>query len=336
MFCLISGLSVIIGVGIAIIIHLIAKHRSILEEMRNKVEELESTQRKMYHDLERQRAKNREFEKDAEKEVKLYEIIKDLTKTLDEIEMFRIFKERLKEYIQVEDCIFIDSTHLSLTHSLEYYLFPIRVENDIRGYLAVKGCREEDLDLFHILANQFALGMRRIKLYRAIEEMAITDELTGVYVRRYVLDRFFESLLRANKFNSPLGFLMIDVDNFKKINDCYGHLVGDAVLREVANRIKSTAREIDLVGRYGGEEFCVILLDTDKEGARRAGERICKVVSEKPIIAYNETLEVTVSVGVASFPDDGKDPYSIIEVADRALYEAKHLGKNRTVVLGQG
>ncbi len=335
MFCLISVLSVIIGVGLAIIGHLIVKHRKIVEEMERKVQELESTQRKMYHDLERQRAKNRQFERDAEKEVKLYEIIKDLTNTLDEIEMFKIFKEKLKEYIQVEDCVFIDSTQLSLTHSLEYYLFPIRVENDIRGYLAVKGCREEDLDVFHILANQFALGMRRIKLYRAIEEVAITDELTGVFVRRYVLDRFFESLLRANKFNSPLSFLMIDVDNFKKINDSYGHLVGDAVLKEVANRIKSTAREIDLVGRYGGEEFCVILLDTDKEGAKRAGERICKVVSEKPIIAYNETLNVTVSVGVASFPEDGKDPYTIIEVADKALYEAKRSGKNRTVVLGQ-
>lgn len=124
------------------------------------------------------------------------------------------------------------------------------------------------------------------------------------------------------------------MDNFKKINDTYGHLVGDAVLKEVASRIKSTAREIDLVGRYGGEEFCVILLDTDKKGAQRAGERICEVVSSSPIIAYNETLNVTVSVGVASFPEDGKDPYSIIEIADQALYTAKRQGKNRTVVLG--
>ncbi len=334
MFCLMASLTTVIGIGLGIIIYLIRKHRRIVAEMKAKVEELESTRKKMYYDLERQRTKNRQFERAAEKEVRLYEIIKDLTKTLDEVEMFKTFKEKLKEYIEVEDCIFIDSSQLSLTHSLEYYLFPIRVENDIRGYLAVKGCQEKDLDVFHILANQFALGMRRIKLYKAIEEMAITDELTGVYVRRYVLDRFFESLLRANKFGSPLGFLMIDVDNFKKINDTYGHLVGDAVLKEVASRIKSTAREIDLVGRYGGEEFCVILLDTDKKGAQRAGERICEVVSSSPIIAYNETLNVTVSVGVASFPEDGKDPYSIIEIADQALYTAKRQGKNRTVVLG--
>ena len=329
-----ASLTTVIGIGLGIIIYLIRKHRRIVAEMKAKVEELESTRKKMYYDLERQRTKNRQFERAAEKEVRLYEIIKDLTKTLDEVEMFKTFKEKLKEYIEVEDCIFIDSSQLSLTHSLEYYLFPIRVENDIRGYLAVKGCQEKDLDVFHILANQFALGMRRIKLYKAIEEMAITDELTGVYVRRYVLDRFFESLLRANKFGSPLGFLMIDVDNFKKINDTYGHLVGDAVLKEVASRIKSTAREIDLVGRYGGEEFCVILLDTDKKGAQRAGERICEVVSSSPIVAYNETLNVTVSVGVASFPEDGKDPYSIIEIADQALYTAKRQGKNRTVVLG--
>ncbi len=334
MFCLMFSLTIVVGIGLGVILYLVRKHRKIVAEMKAKVEELESTRKKMYYDLERQRAKNRQFERAAEKEVRLYEIIKDLTKTLDEVEMFKTFKEKLKEYIEVEDCIFIDSSQLSLTHSLEYYLFPIRVENDIRGYLAVKGCKEKDLDVFHILANQFALGMRRIKLYKAIEEMAITDELTGVYVRRYVLDRFFESLLRANKFGSPLGFLMIDVDDFKKINDTYGHLVGDAVLKEVASRIKSTAREIDLVGRYGGEEFCVILLDTDKKGAQRAGERICEVVSASPVIAYNETLNVTVSVGVAAFPEDGKDPYSIIEIADQALYTAKRQGKNRTVVLG--
>ncbi len=331
MFCLTLILSIIFGVGGWIIIYLLAKNKKISADMEFKIQELEKTRQRMYYDLEAQRRKNREFEKDAEKEVKLYEIIKSLTKTLDEIEMFKIFKEKLKEYINVEDCMFIDSTELSLTHSMEYYLFPIRVENDIRGYLAVKGCKDEDLDVFHILANQFALGMRRIKLYKAIEEMAITDELTGTFLRRYVLDRFFESLLRANKFGSPLSFLMIDVDDFKKINDSYGHLVGDAVLKEVASRIMSTAREIDLVGRYGGEEFCVILLDTDKNGARMAAERICSVVSERPITAYNESLSVTVSVGVASFPEDGKDPYTIIEVADKALYEAKKTGKNRFV-----
>ena len=331
MFCLTLILSIIFGVGGWIIIYLLAKNKKISADMEFKIQELEKTRQRMYYDLEAQRRKNREFEKDAEKEVKLYEIIKSLTKTLDEIEMFKIFKEKLKEYINVEDCMFIDSTELSLTHSMEYYLFPIRVENDIRGYLAVKGCKDEDLDVFHILANQFALGMRRIKLYKAIEEMAITDELTGTFLRRYVLDRFFESLLRANKFGSPLSFLMIDVDDFKKINDSYGHLVGDAVLKEVASRIMSTAREIDLVGRYGGEEFCVILLDTDKNGARMAAERSCSVVSERPITAYNESLSVTVSVGVASFPEDGKDPYTIIEVADKALYEAKKTGKNRFV-----
>ncbi len=333
MFCLIFGLTLVWTIGFAIIWHLILKHKDIEISMQEKVRQLEVTCKSLYKELEAQRRKNLEFEHAAEREVKLYEIIRDLVKTLDEIEMFKIFKEKLKEYIEVEDCLFIDSGHLSLVHSMEYYLFPIRVENDIRGYLAVKGLKQEDLDVFHILANQFALGLRRIKLYKAIEEMAITDELTGVYVRRYVLEKFYESLLRANKFNSELSFLMIDVDDFKKINDTYGHLIGDAVLREVALRIKSTAREIDLVGRYGGEEFCVILLDTDKEGAKKAGERICEVVSNEPIVAYNESLNVTVSVGVASFPQDGKDPYTIIEMADKALYKAKRSGKNKTVVI---
>jgi len=333
--CTVVVLTIIYIVGGIIVFEIWKKRREFIKSQKEKLSELAKTRKRLYAELEENKRKNAEAEKDANKEVHLYEIIKDITKTLDDIEMFRIFKKKLGQYIRFEDCIFIDSSQFPAFEKIEYYFFPLRVENNIEGYLGIKGCKEDDLDVFHILANQFSLGMRRIKLYKAIEEVAIRDELAGTYVRKYVLDRFFESLIRASKYNMPLGFLMIDIDNFKKCNDIYGHLVGDAVLKEVANRIKGAAREIDLVGRYGGEEFCVILIDTDKEGEYRAGERVCQAISSKPVMAYNDTINVTVSIGAASFPEDGKDPYTIIEAADRALYSAKSTGKNKVVLFAK-
>ncbi len=330
--CIAVVLTIVYLIGFWIIFSLIKKRRVLRTQQNEKYKKLTNTRKRLYHDLEENKRKNAEAEKEANREVHLYEIVKDITKTLDEIEMFKIFKEKLQGYMKFEDCLFIDSNDLSKFKQVEYYLFPLRVENNIEGYLGINGYKEEDLEVFHILANQFALGMRRIKLYKAIEEIAIRDELTRAYVRKYVMDRFFESIIRASKYNMPLAFLMIDIDDFKKCNDIYGHLVGDAVLKEVASRIIKAAREIDLVGRYGGEEFCVILMDTDRDGAYRAGERICQIVSSSPIVAYNDTINITVSIGAASFPEDGNDPYSIIEAADRALYDAKASGKNKIML----
>jgi len=121
---------------------------------------------------------------------------------------------------------------------------------------------------------------------------------------------------------------MLDIDNFKNCNDTYGHLVGDVVLREVARIIKDSVREIDLVSRYGGEEIAVVLPESSKEGARLVAERIRKGIADNVFKAYDEKVEVTVSIGLAIFPDDAIDAKGIIEKADAALYVAKKAGKN--------
>jgi diguanylate cyclase len=128
---------------------------------------------------------------------------------------------------------------------------------------------------------------------------------------------------------------MIDIDYFKTCNDEFGHLVGDAVLRETAAIMKKNLREIDIIGRYGGEEFSVILPDTPKDGALVVGERMRKAVETTGISAYDENINVKISIGIATYPDDADEINQLIDRADQMLYKAKETGRNKTVVYSQ-
>jgi diguanylate cyclase (GGDEF)-like protein len=189
--------------------------------------------------------------------------------------------------------------------------------------------KPEDSEKFQILSQQFLLGIKRAILYQKVQALSITDGLTGVFSRRYCLERFREEVERSKKFKHNFSFLMIDVDYFKNYNDKYGHLVGDAILREVAATIKENIRQIDLLGRYGGEEFILVLTETGSEQSKFVAERIRKAVEEKQIKVYDENLGITISIGVATFPKDAEVPQAIIEKADQALYCAKEAGRNR-------
>ncbi len=209
-------------------------------------------------------------------------------------------------------------------------ILPLKLEgNQVAGYLVVDRILETDKDKFAILAQQFLIGLRRALLYQKVQGLTITDVLTNVYCRRYFLERFSEELKRAKKNKLSLAFLMIDIDNFKQFNDRYGHLVGDAILRQVSRTIREAVRQIDFIGRYGGEEICVVLAETNKEQANFAAERIRQAIALEVIKVYDEALKVTVSIGVSIFPDNTANMQNLIEMADQALYLAKETGKNR-------
>ncbi|MFA6349647.1 MAG: GGDEF domain-containing protein [Candidatus Omnitrophota bacterium] len=212
----------------------------------------------------------------------------------------------------------------------DYVKLPLKIDTEDLGYLAVSGLDPNDINKFHILAQQFLLGIKRAVLYKKVQELAITDSLTQVFSRRYFLERFKEELERSKKYKHLFSFFMIDIDDFKSYNDRYGHLVGDAVLREIAKAIKENIRQVDLVGRYGGEEFSLILPETGKDQALVAAERIRQAVECKLIKVYDEDLRVTISIGISAFPKDGRSCQTIIERADQALYHAKQTGKNKT------
>ncbi len=201
-------------------------------------------------------------------------------------------------------------------------------EKNVVGILAVESLAREDLERFAILSMQFALEMKKVLLYETVERLAITDSLTGLYVRRYFFERLHEEAQRSKRYKFSFALLMIDIDDFKRCNDAYGHLVGDVILRDIAHIMKTNVREIDIASRYGGEEFIILLPETETEGAKLAAERLRKKIEENIFMAYDEKLKVTISTGISLYPKDTADAKELIEEADMALYAAKRSGKN--------
>lgn len=273
------------------------------------------------------------LEKEAAQIFTLYDMTKEITRHFNEQEAFNIFHRKLKENVAIEGCQIIDRLD-EKGPPAGYETFVLKTKEKELGFLLYKGVPERDRQKFAILAHQFALAYQRIKLYKEVETLAITDALTNVYTRRYVLERLEEEVRRAVLRKTKLSFLMVDVDHFKKINDQYGHLAGDEVLKELGVILKENTREIDIAGRYGGEEFCVILPDTDTQAAFLVAERIRKAAEKKMIKAYDAAIHLTLSIGIASFPADGKIIEELVDKADWALYRAKSQGRNCTVVFG--
>jgi diguanylate cyclase (GGDEF)-like protein len=208
---------------------------------------------------------------------------------------------------------------------------PLRSEQRAIGVLVADGLPEAQLGILTIVANQVALQLARVHFYERIETMAVTDSLTGVFVRRYFQDLAAEELARSARHKLPCAFIMVDLDLFKRVNDSHGHLVGDTVLREAARMVRQNLREIDLMARYGGEEFIILLVETGPEQAQLIAERLRQVMEIASIRAYDEAIRQTVSVGLACYPEDGQALDDLVRRADEALYAAKRAGRNRVV-----
>ncbi len=296
---------------------------------------LDADLEKLNNETEALRAENRIVASTLEQTVTLYDLTKDICSSLQEDVIFSSFKETLNRYAGIAHCSFVkNEAELAGYEGEEYTVMPVKIDYRHVGHLVARGVAPELRETFRILAHQFMLGIKRAVLYARVQEMAITDSLTATYTRRYFADRFSTEIARAAKFKYPVSVLMLDVDHFKRYNDQYGHLVGDFLLKEVAAIVKENVRQIDSVIRYGGEEFLLILPETEKEGARFAAERIRQAVESKKIRAYDEALEVTVSIGLATFPADAQDPEDLVEKSDRALYRAKQGGRNSVCVHG--
>ncbi|MFH1853731.1 MAG: sensor domain-containing diguanylate cyclase [Candidatus Omnitrophota bacterium] len=206
---------------------------------------------------------------------------------------------------------------------------PLFVEEKIAGVLYIENLPRIYFENFIILSAQFAIQYQKVILYKKVQEMSITDSLTQVPTRRYFLERLAEELRRSMRHKSSLSFLMLDLDHFKEKNDKFGHLVGDVVLKEVAAILKGSLREVDIIGRYGGEEFAIGLTGIDRNGAMQVAERIRQNVEDAVFKAYDEVVSTTVSIGISVFPDDGIDVDGLIESADKVLYKAKETGRNK-------
>lgn len=281
------------------------------------------------------REENITVEQEVTKTINLYEVTKDICEHLDEDKIFTTFKEGLSRFIKFDKCSFLNKIDFENNILVDFEIITLATDTESYGYLAIKGLDATQGPTLDILVTQFISSLKRANLYRKIQELAITDSLTKIFTRRYILDRFDEELRRSRELKITLSCLMIDIDNFKSYNDTYGHHVGDIVLRNIADLIKLNSREIDLIGRFGGEEFLVVLPMTDKAGALFAAERIRRAVESKRIKAFDEVLGVTVSIGIANFPEDSLVIQELIDRADWALYRSKRTGKNKVTIFAQ-
>ena len=172
-------------------------------------------------------------------------------------------------------------------------------------------------------------ALRNAQLHASVQKLAITDPLTGIYNRRGFEEfgrRLFES---ARRFKRPLSLILLDIDHFKAINDSYGHSIGDQVLQSLAERLNHNIREVDLMSRYGGDEFMVLLPETDIFTAIKVAERLRSSVEASPLPTEHGHITIQISVGVAKLSTQTNDLNRLLELADMALYNAKQNGRNR-------
>lgn len=185
-------------------------------------------------------------------------------------------------------------------------------------------------EIMQLATGQLTKAIENSVLYESARKLALTDDKTLLFNHRYLVNRLDFEIKRATRYNRELALLMIDIDDFKDFNNAYGHMKGDDVLSEMAGLIKRTCRDIDIVARFGGEEFTVVLPETDKYGAEPVASRVLEAVKRyRFTTGRGFDASLTISIGIASYPEHAKYATEVLELADRALYRAKKAGKDR-------
>ena len=211
---------------------------------------------------------------------------------------------------------------------------PLVFEEILLGILWVWGkeLTRADLPIMSIFAKQIGVSLERARLFQEVQSLALTDPLTGLQNRRSLFELGRVEFARSQRMKRPFCCMLLDLDHFKQVNDQYGHMVGDQVLQEFAKRCNSSVREVDLVGRYGGEELIILLPETDRETSLQVAERLRTTIAGTPIKLFDKEISVTASIGVATQDENTTDLETLIARADQAMYIAKHKGRNRVAM----
>lgn len=208
---------------------------------------------------------------------------------------------------------------------------PLKISNHIIGVLNVEkegmnALDDNDLRIISIIASHLSTAIDNTFKYEETEKLAVTDGMTGMFNYRYFISRLKDELERSKRLDIPLSLIMIDIDYFKEINDTYGHIVGDKIIKELADLLRSIVRKGDIVTRYGGDEFFIILPGSSKNFTLKLSKRIMKKVNE---FNFTKSINLTLSIGTVTYPSDASTMDSLLRWVDDALYSAKKKGRNR-------
>jgi diguanylate cyclase (GGDEF)-like protein len=260
--------------------------------------------------------------------------IRDTEPIIQNDNLWKLFETRKPQRISIDIGMQIDALLVAFQPN-HVYISPL-LYKDVPLGLIIMGSNdllhERLLQTMELLNQSFAISLNNAITYDQLQKLAANDPLTGLYNRRFGMTRLSEEFIRSIRSQIPLGLLMFDIDHFKQVNDTFGHTAGDRVLVNIAKIAAMAARKGDLIIRYGGEEFIMILPGADKKDCNFIAERLRHMVEESLVIAGDAQIRVTISIGLVSYPEYSVDEeQSLIRVADDALYLAKEKGRNVVV-----
>lgn len=266
--------------------------------------------------------------------------VRGLSGNQQESEYFGLPEERYLEILNSRKAeSLLQKTHSKKEQVCEIIVVPIWWKNEPLGVLVSlkypdnARFSKDDFKLLTMLIDEISGAVYNAVIHYRTKELTIKDDLTEAYNRRYFERYLEEELMRARRYGSHLALIFFDVDNLKEVNMKHGHLIGSKTLQEVAHRMILTVRGIDKVVRYGGDEFCIVLPETDTQGAYQVADRIRSIVSSKPFL-INETIQINItgSMGIASFPTHASNKEDLVRQADMAMFVIKNKSKNAIAV----
>ena len=272
-----------------------------------------------------------------------YKSVKNLKVYFDDQNSFlaHAYNKGTAQHIKEDDMAKYPQANLFKTlQSQELIVVPLKAKNKVNGlivadnFVTQKPITEDDIKMSTMLANQAGLAIENSHLYEMVMHKSHTDALTNLFNHGFFQDVLNDEIKIAKDTKEPLSLLMLDIDDFKKLNDTYGHQVGDIVLKQIATILEDSSRESDYPCRYGGEELAIILSKTNKDQAYKIAERIRERIAKHSFTdhVHGNQLNATVSIGLATYPDDAESKEELMTKADKAMYTAKLSGKNQTSV----
>jgi diguanylate cyclase (GGDEF)-like protein len=220
-----------------------------------------------------------------------------------------------------------------VTSNMPICRLPLIVDGEFKGVFWLWGedLRADDMPTMSIFGSQVAIALQNAHLMDKVQNMAITDALTGIFNRGHFFDLAEHEFSQARRYDLPLSVVILDIDNFKKFNDIYGHIVGDQVLANVAQVLQGNLRENDTLGRYGGEEFSILMPVTDLDAAHKVALRLRKCVADSSVATSAGPVSVKISIGVSQLTEELPTLLSLVNRADQAMYIAKSTGGNSVI-----